>query len=118
MLLMMHRFRGSYIWDGTFDRFEKPATGWMLPVFLGFVAGLLIDALLRWSSRTGGQPGPRKMGLVSIIAAIATSLWCISESKIFPTESAFALTRPYVLITLAVAGFVGMLFTTGETNNA
>lgn len=95
---LVTQFRGSWIWDGTFDAYEYSRLPWYRASLYGIIISLIICYFPGQSRFKAAKTGPLLVALTvsSVLSAVLPRLW--------PADSAFASTRFLAMI----AGLVGL----------
>lgn len=98
LILMVLRFRGLWIWPGTFDYYFAPTTAWIWSLPAGFAVGTGLAYLL------GSRVGPTSRAWIWIGALIASGMVTLAMSYFWAKEidSLFPPTRAYVYLALVV----------------
>jgi hypothetical protein len=111
-LFLMYHFRGSHIWLGTFDRFERSASVWWAWGFLAFAFGATVGLVLaRVRIKTISRPF---VGFV-ISVGVAVS-WFDARSNLLP--SAFAPTRHLALLLMCLPIVLALAYSKLEVSRA
>jgi hypothetical protein len=98
------KFRGLWVWSGTFDAYWLPASRWLTPAVAGLVIGSVLSILP--AKKTGFSNFTAALCLLGLVLATLVEFIGVS---VFTKEidSVYAPTRPIVLlgvVTVLTAG--------------
>jgi len=101
---LITQFRGSWIWDGTFDAYDYPRWPWYRACLVGITLCLAICYL-----PTKSLANTTKSGILLSVLTVA-SLLSAALPRIWPLDSAFVATR-FIGMVVALIGLIVLLFT-------
>jgi|GEM_PF-6459861 len=108
-LTIVFRFRGVYIWAGTFDAYWLSPSGWLYFFVVGGLIGSAIGLL-----RPVAQPLPQKAAVIALAALAILALCNFAVGRIWTIDSVYAETRSIALAAMFAILAAALIF---ETKN-
>jgi hypothetical protein len=94
--LLITQFRGVWVWNGTFDKFEQSSASWLIPSLIGAVVAIVHWIFVPRTSYVNSLESATNIMFATLSVSILIYILLL---RVYPVDSVFAPTRHFALMT-------------------